>query len=514
MVAAGGCRGCAAAPPAERLVVGLASSPATLLAPFARLEDEVAASLPITAYLLNVELRRELVHVPAIAERWEASPDGLSITLFLKEARWSDGEPVTAADVVFTYRVIADPRFASPSHDAVSRMREKDPVEALDARTVRFHFRAPYYLQNQLSDANVGLLARHAYATLKPEDARGTPGALQPVGHGPFKVARRDAQVGWILERDERVVSTRVPELKQVVLVPFASYDARLHALKAGEIDVLDGLRLDDAAAIRATGEFELIDRGRRFVDFVLWNGKRPLFADRDVRRALTLAIDRDGMNAVLLGAYGERAVGTVPPLLADASARDVAPLPHDPKEAARLLDAAGWRLGADGIRAKDGRRFAFTLLVNHETARRMQTAVMAQQDLRKIGVDAKVEPMSMSALNELVTSGRYDASIYGLVASLQLKATDVWSSGGSFNFAGYSNAEVDRLTAAQRDETDYSRLCANLREMQRLVHDDQPVTFLCWFSRLTAVRSRFRDLGADALSLLGRLEGCSVRRE
>jgi peptide/nickel transport system substrate-binding protein len=280
----------------------------------------------------------------------------------------------------------------------------------------------------------------------------------------------------------------------------------------------MDGVAPSDVKRVLERGGLRILERRGRNVDFVLWNLRHPILADPEIRRALTLATDRDGYNRRLFGVptpiEAVLAIGTVPPLVRGATPEDVRPLPFDPLAAERLLDGRGWRRPAPGaVREKEGKALTIQLLVNTETPRRRQTAVLLQQDLARVGVDLRIEELSMAALQPRIVQGRFEGSIWGWVGSLQLKQGDVWRTGSPFNFQGYSNPRVDALVEGLGDEVDGERVRARLRDLQRIVHEDEPVTFLCWFSRIVAVRDRFRNLGSDSLTFVGRVDECFVPR-
>lgn len=505
------------APPArgEELVLALQAEPTTLLEPFCTIEDEINVAALLFPTLLSLEFRGDLTHVPALADRYERAPDGTHITFHLKEGRWSDGAPITADDVAFTFDLVRNPRFPAPRRENLTAV---EGLDVLDARTVRFRFRAPYYVESQLTDVNLGVLPRHVYSSLTPEEVRGSERALSPVGHGPFRLVSRQGTSLFVLERNEECVSDSVPLLKRLVFVSTSDYAARKNALWTGAVDAIDGVRVEDAEAFRERGGFRVVPRGLRSVEFVVWNVQRPLFSDPAVRRALTHAIDRPGMIRALFRTkepgFVAEAVGTVPPVLAGAVPPDLTPLPFDPRRAEEELEAAGWRRpGGAGTRAKDGVPFSFTLLVNSETPRRVQTARMIQQDLTRIGVDCRVREVPFDALKGTLDRREFEAALYGFSASLQWKQGDVWSRGGGFNLSGYEDPAVEELVARARDETDPAKLRDGLQELQRIVHRDQPMTFLCWFSRISVVKSRFRGFEPNVISFVATVSTCFVPR-
>lgn len=496
----------------EQIVVGYSDEPSTLLGPFATSDAEINISSLLFPWLTNLELHGELKHVPGMASRWERSADGMSITYFLKDAKWDDGRPVQASDVLFTFQLVSNKEFGSSRFEYTKKVKS---VEAVDAKTVKFTFANAYYVDNQMSDVNVGILPEHIYKKMTAKEVRGSDLAMTPVGHGPFRMVSRQGARLFVLERNEQCVTTRVPLLKRAVFYYTATPDAAKNAILAGETDAMDTSRIEDAADILAKGGYYTISRGLRGVDFVTWNHKNPLFADRAVRRALTMAIDRDGINNSVFrvkspGVFAQP-VGTIPPVLERAVPRDLAPLVFDRKAAAAALDAAGWKRGSDGIREKAGVKFKFTLLVNSETPRRVQTARMVLQDLREAGIEAVMDEVSWPALNKRMNAREFDAAIYGFSTSLQLKQGEVWSSEAPFNFSSYKNPAADEIINKMREEEEPEKLRASLIELQKIVYEDQPVTFVSWYSRVAVVRERFRNFGADILAFVGGIDKCYV---
>ncbi|MFN0207702.1 MAG: ABC transporter substrate-binding protein [Planctomycetota bacterium] len=497
----------------DQIVIAMLEQPKTLLGPFASSDSETNIASLVFPTLMNLKFNKELEHVPGLAEKYERAADGKTITFYLKDAQWDDGKPIVASDFVFTYKLIANPDFESDKREYLERI---ESVEAVDAKTIRFKYKNSYYPDNQISDANVGVLPEHIYKNLTPAEARGSERAFMPVGHGRFRVASHDGNKLFVLERNPNSKVDNVAYLKRVIFYyTSASPEAAKNHLLAGDVDAIDTSRVDDAELILSKGGYTGVVRGLRSIDFVAWNIKNPLFADREIRRALTLAINRGGINSDVFnskqpGVCAEP-VGTIPPAMETAIVKDLKPLPFDRLEAARIFDRKGWKLGAGGIREKDGKKFTFKLSVNTDTPRRAQTANMIQQDLRAVGIDVQIDGMAFAALRPRAAAREYDAIIYGFQASLQLKQGEVWNTGAAHNYSNYSSAEVDEIISKVGDENDVTKLRELLKRLQRIVYEDQPVTFLCWYSRITLHRDRYRNFGATVLSSSGDIAGCYV---
>jgi len=454
-----------------------------------------------------------LTYDACLAESWERSPDGLALTYRLRrDFVWDDGEPVTSEDVAFSYDLYADPRSAAPRADTVRRMRL--PVETPDPWTARFRFTEPYELRTQLAHTGLNIVPRHRLEKADRERLRGDPFGRAPIGAGPFRLERWHPGRELVLARSETPGCRAVPFLDRVVVREIPEYTTRLLELKAGRADMMDQVYERDVEGLLETGEFSIARRGLRGVEFIAWNNRHPFFADREVRRALTLAIDRDRLMRTFFTAGGETyarsAIGTVSPETCRAHADDVVPLPFDPAAAREALERAGWRdEDGDGVREKEGARFSFTLLTNTPNDRRKRIQVLVQSMLRDVGIEAHLRDLADNLVNAKLIARDFEAAIWGLSAGLWIDLSDQWRSGEghAYNFAEYASPAVDAAIDRALAAIDEEAANAAWKEVQRQVYADQPYTFLYWMDRLVPIHRRFRDVGTDVLSLLTRLD-------
>ncbi|HBL28735.1 MAG TPA: hypothetical protein DD490_18015, partial [Acidobacteria bacterium] len=280
---------------------------------------------------------------PQLAESWEWSDDHKVLTFHLrKNLVWSDGVPLTAEDVRWSWQAQVHPAVAWDSAYMKEHIRD---VEVVDPQTVRFHFTRVY--AKQLLDANEGLiLPKHAWSRLPFEKWRenGTWFFENRLAAGPFRIESWTAQQEMVLVRNERYWEKERPYLDRVVLrfVPDAS--SLTTQLLNGEIDFIAQVSPADAKRVRERPELQVIPFWSNLFVAVAWNHSRPLFADAEVRRALTLAIDRRSIVETLWPG-GTGRVG-ISPLLQSVWAHDktLQPWPYDPAEARKILAARGWK--------------------------------------------------------------------------------------------------------------------------------------------------------------------------
>ncbi|MCZ7649902.1 MAG: ABC transporter substrate-binding protein [Thermoanaerobaculia bacterium] len=446
---------------------------------------------------------------PRLAESWVRSADGREIVFRLREGlTWSDGVPLTAEDVRFTYEAQTSPAVAwSYAHvkDAI------ESVDVLDPRTVRFRFREVY--ATQLLDANEGgILPKHVWGARPFASWRENADWFRDhlVVSGPFRLASWRPAQEIVLERNPRYFEPGLPRLDRVVFRVVPDQGAQLAQLQGGGLDFVLGVPPARATEIEADPALELLRFWNRQYDYVAWNTRRPLFADPAVRRALTLGIDRQGLVDALW--YGQ-ARPAVSPVLSTSWAfkRGLEPWPYDPAEAGRLLEAAGWvDRDGDGVREKEGRRFAFDLVTNAGNRVRVDAAVMIQAQLARVGIEVRPRPLDLNTLNERALAHEFDAILsgWGIDTSMDLRfAFHSEEAEGGYNFGGYANPEVDRLIDSVRRQADLEAAKPLFDRLQEILHEEQPYTLLWEPRRLAAARSTLRDAQPNALATFFRLE-------
>ncbi|MEY3011508.1 MAG: hypothetical protein RIT45_243 [Pseudomonadota bacterium] len=308
--------------------------------------------------------------------------------------RFHDGRPVGAADIVCTYRSLLDPRLGSPIAGAFARRFAA--VRAVDDATVRFALRAP--LATFRSDIILGIVPRSTCA------GSGAPTLVAPVGAGPFRIAP-DSTPDRV--RLERVAPTPPGRAAVVVVRAVADEGARALSVLGGGADIATGL---SPGALDAAGEH---GRGRVVAvpgiafSYLAFQLEHPRLSDARVRRALALGLDRAALVERLLRGRGRVAAAMMPPEHA-SSPPDLAPLPFDPAAAAHLLDAAGLRADAAGVRLR------LRLLTTASRERRSQAEAIAQA-YAPLGVQVEVRGLEIASLLQALGAGQFDLFLLGL---------------------------------------------------------------------------------------------------
>ncbi len=321
---------------------------------------------------------------PSLAQSWQTSEDGLALVLHLDPgARWSDGEPVTADDVVFSWQAQISPEvgwYGAYTKDFI------EDVESIDASTVRFRFTHPY--PYQLMDANEGLiLPSHAWSAIPFSEWEARDWLPLVVSAGPYLPTSYRPQQEITLEANPNRGRAPRATIDRVVWRIVPDQLSLMTQLEAGDFDFVSTIPPTSSERIEKHPDLKLVAHKDRGYTHICWNLARAPLDDPRVRRALSLAIDRQAIIDTVYRGFADPSVG---PILSSVWAFDTTlePLPHDPAAARQLLADAGWRdSDGDGIVDRDGAGLELELLVNAENRMRLDIAVLAARNLEDIGV-------------------------------------------------------------------------------------------------------------------------------
>jgi peptide/nickel transport system substrate-binding protein len=427
---------------------------------------------------------------PALARRWTASPDGLTLDFELDPAaRWSDGVPVTARDVIFSHEAATSADVGWAGRDVKESI---ESVTAVDDHHVRFRFRRPSAYQ--VMDAVEGnILPAHHYASIPFATWPKTEFTTAPVVSGPYRLASYRPGEAIVLEKNPAYAGPAAG-VARVVFRILPDVASLLVELQSGGIDLMENVPAGQVERLRGNPRLELTSVHDLSYTFVCWNLRSPLFSDARVRRALTLAIDRQAIVDGILFGNGRTLAS---PILSLFWAHDpaIAPYPYDAARARALLKEAGWSdTDGDGVIDKDGRPFRFVLESNQGSQLRNDVAVMVQDHLKKVGIDAQPRIVEWRAYLQKHDAHEFDAFVGGHREATRVDPTSLLHSSGiegGYNHASYASKAMDDLIEKARSEPDTARARRLWSSVQALFHEDQPFTILFEMQRVNAVNRR-----------------------
>ena len=449
---------------------------------------------------------------PGLAESWEESADGKTWTYTLRpDLVWSDGTPLTAGDVAYTFNRILEGRYEQRNYG--NYVRNITSVEATDDRTVVMTVRAPSPIMERLA---VYILPEHVWSGVDAKAVKSfanEPEGEPLVGSGPFLVAeRRTGQFIRLVANDSYYAGR--PKVDELVFRIYNNPDALGQALIKGEVDFATGLTADvfstlegqegitTYAGVYAGFNDLAFNMGAATADGKPIGDGNPHLQDQQVRLAISHAIDRQQMVDKILNGYGTPGSTIIPPLFTTLHI-DPGTQAYDPALANQILDDAGYAMGPDGVRVgPDGAPMKYRLFVRTDSDSSAKSGEYFKSYLAAIGIDTEIKPVDENALFEIIGRGEFDMFEWGWVVEpdpdYQLStftcAKRSYEDGGEIyadlSDSFYCNDEYDRLYAAQAEETDQTARADIVKQMQQILYDAAPYVVTYYYDNLEAYRS------------------------
>lgn len=474
-----------------------------------RLDQDVSSLNPVLAtsrydrlvanYLFTpmVNYDDELHLVPGLAESWTVSPDGRSYTFKLNpNATFSDRAPVHASDVLFTLRKIVDPQ--SEALQIASGFDQLDLAhcKAVDDHTVVVAFHEA--LASQLSQFNYLLvLPEHVYGHGNFRNDFN----VEATGSGPYRLVRRVPGSEIVLQRRGDYWGTE-PFIDTVKFKIVTNETTAWNAVQRGDVDetMMNSdvwMRARNAPALQKRLEF-LQFYGLSY-NYIAWNNRNPLFTDKRVRHALSMSLD---VPSIIKNLYGGTARALNGHFMPDQWAYNpqVPVVAYDPAGARQIFTSLGWLdTNGDGVLDKDGKPFKFDLTILAGSPQALNIGQLYQAALKGIGIDCELTVVDSATAIEHILAGNYEAAYlswdldpdpdpYALFHSSQVPPHGQ-------NFVFYSNPEADRLLDLARHEMDESKRAKYYKDLQVVLADDQPYTWVNQPSVKWAVNHRIRSV-------------------
>lgn len=432
-----------------------------------------------------IKVNSQSEYVGDLAKSWEISQDFLTYTFHLKEGiKFSDGSDFHAEDVVFTYETVQKNQADNENVD----LTHLESVSALDENTVEF----------RLKEAYSPFLDTTALLQIVPSDAYDSKAFdTNPIGTGAYKVAQYDTDQQIILETNEHYFGEK-PSIEKVTLVNM-DIDAAFAAAKAGELDLVMVETSYSKENVKGMTLQKLETMDVRNVSLPvrpvtkMENAKgetvtvgNPVTSDPAVRKALSIGIDRQKIIEHAFDGIGIPAVNFTDNLV--WASTDTYP-DKQTDEAKALLDEAGWKVGKDGIREKDGQACAFHLYAAANDTDRYHLCVALAENAKELGIDIQVKTATW---DEILTLQNTEPIIWGWgqyspTVLSSLFQSDLFLTGGYDNASGYENPQADAKIQEALTADTQEKAIASWKELQKIVEQDYTNLFLvniqhCYF--------------------------------
>ena len=454
----------------------------------------------IQRYALFVTLARfdsTLTPVPYAARSWTWDDGRRRLTMTLvTDLRWHDGAPTTAHDAAFTLEAARDPATGFPRASALVSLTS---AQATNDSTVVLYFASP---QPSLPVvlAELPIAPAHLLRDVPRAELRRHPFGMHPTGNGPFRFVERRAGQRWVFERNADFPRSLggPPILRRLVVAVVDEATTKFAGLVSGELDVA-GISPPMARLVASDPSLRVLEYPLLLSTGLVFNSARPPFDDVRVRHAIALSLQRERIINVALAGYGVPARGPAPPdnplAVGDSAV-------FEPSRADSLLEAAGWRRTAGGVRERQGRVFAVELLTvgSGDNA----TEQLVQADLAARGIKLEIRQLELATFLARARQApkQFDLLLTGIPGDLTLgHLSSMYESrfaGGALDYGAFHTPVLDSLFARTRTAGDGEDLRAAWRDVQHELLREAPAAWIFHSRGVQGLSSRLRDVVMD----------------
>ena len=443
---------------------------------------------------------------PVLAESMQTSADGLEVTVRLKENIWfSDGVPVTADDVIFTYNTIMDP--GVDAEDLRGYYANMKDVVKIDDRTIKFVMTEVYWKTVE-SIGVFEVFPRHIYQYKDPSEFNKW--RSNPVGSGPYVFEKWDVGQQLVLRRNDNYWGKK-PPIDKLVFKFISNSTAAFQALRSHDLDIFEpsAEQFDEVSENESfKEEFDILSywESSGGYSFIGWNQTRDFFKDRRVRHALTFALDRESVAEHIYKGYAKVVSGPFY-IYGKQSDPNIKPWPYDPEKARSLLDEAGWiDSNNNGIRDKNGVEFRFKLSYGSGNITAEQVLKAFKDNAAQVGIEIIPDPMEWSIFITHLNNRNFDAVMLGWGGTIESDPYQIFHSsqieGKGNNFISFSSKEADKLMDKARRTLNPNKRYELYNQFHQILHEEQPYTFLFARPTFVFIDNRFENVNIHALGL------------
>lgn len=514
---------------ADRIIIGLESDVQTLNPLFAMSASE--SDITELIYLSIVghgwdDKTGFVTSSPVLAKLIEWSKDSSSVLVTLRDdAKWSDGVNVNADDIVFSFDLYSDAKVQSRFFGTFKNFYTNPDLsidltktfQVISPSQFRINFKAsstPSYF-----DFDFPIMPKHIFEKLDRKALATSDMSFKPVGSGPYKLESWEKSQNIKLVRNDKSFLSSDGEIKEIVFKVIPDYNSRINQLKKGEIDLTENIRPEDIDAIKAEKHLTVTARKGREYDYLGLNNIEPsaskekkivpnnLFGNVNIRRAIAYALNRQTIIDEYLMGYGELMTGPIAPIYKSDLDESQKPIDFNIDEAKKLLKSGGWiDTDGDGILEKSGKKFSFTINVPSGNPLRTFTSNILQNNLKAVGIDAKIEFMEPAVIFPKMFKGELNAWLAGWGVPIPLNLKPYWYSDkkvAGANVCNFRNKEIDLILDKLGTKIPDNERHELLKRFQKIMSDEQPVVFLFWIDNMVGFNNRIKNIPINPLGVV-----------
>ncbi len=506
----------------NRIVIGIASDIQTLNPLYTVSVDEGAIAELLYPALIDFKWNDKkggLDILPMIAESWEWSNDSLSLRMKLHDdVTWTDGEKLTTDDILFSFDIYSDSVVQSRLYETIETLflNEDNSVNLKKSFTVVSPFELVVHFtpdkNPSLYDLSVPIVPKHIFEKISRKELAESDKKYEPVTSGAYKLFKWNKNQDIILAANENsfLYSKEMPE--QLIFKVIPEYTSRINQLEKKEIDIMEKVKTEDVKSIEQSNDLVVNSTTGREYDYIGWNNidveafkenktykPNKLFGNPSIRKALTYAINRKEIIDEYLLDYAEISNSPVSSIFKREINKDLEPIKYDPEKAKEILKQNGWKdSNNDGIIDKEGTEFKFTLSIPTGNPLREFASTIIQNNLRSVGIEMKIETYELGMFIDNLYNKSMDAYMAAWFIPIPLQFKPYWYSDPDIapaNFVSYRSKKADDILDKLDKRISDKNYISYVREFQKILYDDQPVTFLYWTPNFTAYNKRIGNI-------------------
>ncbi|MGL5087468.1 MAG: ABC transporter substrate-binding protein [Clostridium sp.] len=441
----------------------------------------------------------------ALVESYKVSEDGKTYSFKLKEGlKFDDGTPLTTDDVAFTYTAGCDAEYDGPS-DFVNTTKIKgakaykegkattvEGIKAVDAKNIEFTLEEVN--ADAIYDFTAGIISKAYYGKGYVQGKLNYIKDLhaKPLGNGAYKFVKNvpGQEVQLVANENYYLGKAKIPN----IIYKVTSDTTRVQMLQTGQIDMdMVTVNQDNVKSLQDAGFLDLSIFPTNGYGYIGFNMKEAKFQDVKVRQALNYGLNRaEIVEASFTGGYAD-VINEPQSRESWAYSKGKNEYAYDKEKAAKLLDEAGWKVGDDGIREKDGVKFEIKFTASTPNSVNDAIIPVAKANYEEIGIKFEAEQMDFNAVREQVNSGKAQMFFMAWGLTPKVDATNVFGTKGAQNKTGYSNTDLDALFVKGLQETDVEKRKEIYKEIYDLLNEDLPYIFMYQRRDMWAINSRVK---------------------
>lgn len=517
----------------KKIVIGISADIETINPIYSFSVDEGVIDETLFLSLVQFEWNDnegDLDAKPMLATRWEWALDSSYVIFNLRDdAAWTDGVKLTVDDIIYSFDIYSDPKVQSRFYGSFKNLYTdydnhidiKKTFEVISPSTLKIKF-IPQSVPS-LIDVVFPIIPKHVYEKMSKEAISTSEINFNPISNGAYRMKKWERNQVIVLEANKKSFLYKPEMADEIIFKVVPDYNSRLTQLGKSEIDFCELIKPLDVADLQKDGNLKVESVKGREYDYLGLNNidvksyadknivkQNKLFGNSKVREAFAYAINRDEILTEYLNNFGELAVTPVSPIFKQYFDAQLKPIEFDPDKSKKILADEGWKdIDNDGILEKDNVEFKFVLYIPGGNPLREFAGTIIKNNLKAIGIDAKVEKLELGAFLDNLYNKKMDAWMASWYIQIPLELKTSWYSdlqSTPLNFVSYQSKEVDKVIDKINTRLTRKEKIEYYKMFQEIIYKDQPATFLYWTDDVVVYNKRLKNLTINPLGALQKL--------